>query len=61
MVDAFNHSGEEFGDPRLVYCIKSLEGQSAQQSMQFLMQQVDSFVGATRQFDDITCLVLRCQ
>jgi len=28
--------------------------------MQFLMQHVDIFVGATRQFDDITCLVLRC-
>jgi len=61
MVDAFNHAGEEFGDPRLVSCVKSLQGQTAQQSMQFLMQQVDSFVGATHQFDDITCLVLRCQ
>jgi len=61
MVDAFNHAGEEFGDPRLVSCVKSLHGQNAQQSMQFLMQQVDSFVGAIHQFDDITCLVLRCQ
>ncbi len=61
MVDAFNHKGEEFGDPRLVSNMRSLQGQSAQQSMQFLMQQVDTFVGATRQFDDITCLVLRCQ
>src|SRR6266404_8175015 len=61
MVDAFNHNGEEFGDARLVSCMQSLQGQNAQQSMQFLMQQVDSFVGATRQFDDITCLVLRCQ
>jgi serine phosphatase RsbU (regulator of sigma subunit) len=61
MVDAFNQKGEEFGDARLVACVNSLEGQTAQQSMQFLMQQVDAFVGATRQFDDITCLVLRCQ
>ncbi len=61
MVDAFNQKGEEFGDPRLVSSMNSLEGQTAQQSMQFLMQQVDGFVGATRQFDDITCLVLRCQ
>ncbi len=61
MVDAFNHAGEEFGDPRLVSSVKSLQSQTAQQSMQFLMQQVDSFVGATHQFDDITCLVLRCQ
>ncbi|HJZ66174.1 MAG TPA: PP2C family protein-serine/threonine phosphatase [Candidatus Acidoferrum sp.] len=60
MVDAFNQNGEEFGDIRLVSQVKSLQGQNAQQSMQFLMQQVDAFVGATRQFDDITCLVLRC-
>lgn len=61
MVDAFNHKGEEFGDPRLISSVKSLQGQTAQQSMQFLMQQVDTFVGTTHQFDDITCLVLRCQ
>src|SRR5579859_8018276 len=60
MVDAFNQNGEEFGDVRLVSQVKTLQGQNAQQSMQFLMQQVDTFVGATRQFDDITCLVLRC-
>jgi sigma-B regulation protein RsbU (phosphoserine phosphatase) len=61
MVDAFNQKGEEFGDRRLVSCMNSLKGQTAQQSMQFLMQQVDAFVGSTRQFDDITCLVLHCQ
>ena len=61
MVDAFNNAGEEFGDARLLASVKMLEGQSAQQSKQYLMQQVDNFVGATRQFDDITCLVLRCQ
>ncbi|HLZ12909.1 MAG TPA: PP2C family protein-serine/threonine phosphatase [Candidatus Acidoferrum sp.] len=61
MVDAFNHTGEEFSDARLVAGIKMLQGHSAEQSKQYLMQQVDAFVGATRQFDDITCLVLRCQ
>jgi sigma-B regulation protein RsbU (phosphoserine phosphatase) len=61
MVDAFNHQGEEFSDARLVACLKPLQALTAQQSIQFLMQQVDAFVGATRQFDDITCLVLRCQ
>ncbi len=61
MVDAFNHKGEEFGDARLLSCVKMLQGHTAQQSMQYLMEQVDNFVGDTRQFDDITCLVLRCQ
>lgn len=60
VVDAFNDRGEEFGDPRLVDAIRNLPESNAQDSLQFLMRRVDEFVGATRQFDDITCLVLRC-
>jgi sigma-B regulation protein RsbU (phosphoserine phosphatase) len=60
VVDAFNDKGEEFGDGRLVETIRNLPEGPAQQSLQFLMRHVDNFVGATRQFDDITCLVLRC-
>jgi serine phosphatase RsbU (regulator of sigma subunit) len=32
---------------------------NAQQTLQYLMKSVEDFVGATRQSDDITCLVLR--
>ncbi|HEY2119782.1 MAG TPA: PP2C family protein-serine/threonine phosphatase [Candidatus Acidoferrum sp.] len=60
VVEAFNSSLEEFSDPRWVSVVRHLPILSAKDSLQFLMKQVDDFVGATRQSDDITCLVLRC-
>ncbi len=60
VVEAFNSSGEEFSDSRWVNLVRSLPVLPARMSLQFLMKQVDDFVGATRQSDDITCLVLRC-
>jgi len=59
VVEAFNAAGEEFGNERWISAIRNLPDWDAQQSLQFLMQQVDEFVGATRQSDDITCLVFR--
>ena len=61
VVEAFNQKGEEFTDARWIAAIRNLPGCDAQRSLQFLMQRVDEFVGATRQSDDITCLVLRCE
>ena len=61
VVEAFNDKGEEFSDARWIAAIRNLPDWDAQRSLQFLLQRVDEFVGATRQFDDITCLVLRCE
>jgi sigma-B regulation protein RsbU (phosphoserine phosphatase) len=61
VVEAFNQKGEEFTDERWTAAIRNLPDVDAQRSLQFLMQRVDEFVGATRQSDDITCLVLRCE
>ena len=61
VVEAFNQKGEEFTDARWIAAIRNLPDMDAQRSLQFLMQRVDKFVGATRQSDDITCLVLRCE
>jgi sigma-B regulation protein RsbU (phosphoserine phosphatase) len=61
VVEAFNQKGEEFTDARWIAAIRNLPEWDAQRSLQFLMQRVDEFVGATRQSDDITCLVLRCE
>jgi sigma-B regulation protein RsbU (phosphoserine phosphatase) len=61
VVEAFNSSGEEFGNPRWFEAVRSLPHGSAQHSLDYLMWQVDVFVGATRQSDDITCLVFRCK
>jgi len=59
VVEAFNESGEEFGNERWLSAIRNLPDWDAQQTLQFLMKRVDEFAGATRQFDDITCLVFR--
>ena len=61
VVEAFNSAGEEFTDARWLHLIRDLPNLPAQASIQYLMQQVEQFVGATRQSDDITCLVLRCK
>jgi phosphoserine phosphatase RsbU/P len=61
VVEAFNSSGEEFSDPRWIDVIRSLPPASAEQTLQNLIQSVEQFVGATRQSDDITCLVLLCK
>ena len=60
VVEAFNAAGEEFSDNRWLNIIRGLPHLNAQQTLQYLMKSVEDFVGATRQSDDITCLVLRC-
>ncbi|PYT92514.1 MAG: serine/threonine protein phosphatase [Acidobacteria bacterium] len=59
VVEAFNESGEEFGSSRWLGAIRNLPEWNAQETLRFLMKRVDEFVGATRQSDDITCLVFR--
>ncbi len=59
VVEAFNGGGEEFGNARWLNAMRNLPDGDAQQTLQFLMKRVDEFVGATRQSDDITCLVFR--
>jgi len=59
VVEAFNASGEEFSDTRWINAIRSLPKLSAQDTLRWLMRYVEDFVGATRQSDDITCLVLQ--
>ena len=61
VIEAFNSRGEEFSDARWVATIRNLPDWDAQPSLQFLMQRVDEFVGVTKQSDDITCLILRCE
>jgi sigma-B regulation protein RsbU (phosphoserine phosphatase) len=61
VVEAFDEKGQLFGDERWHEAIRALPDWDAQESLQFLMKRVDEFVGATRQSDDITCLVMRCK
>jgi phosphoserine phosphatase RsbU/P len=59
VVEAFNERNEEFGNDRWLGAIRGLPDWSSQESLQYLMKRVDEFTGATRQSDDITCMVLR--
>jgi len=59
VVEAFNEAGEEFGNERWNGAIRNLPDWNANQTLQHLMKKVDEFVRATRQSDDITCLVFR--
>jgi len=64
VVEAENDAGDEYGENRVldVLCSSGPEpAESAAATLTRLMTSVDAFVGATRQHDDITCLVLRCQ
>jgi phosphoserine phosphatase RsbU/P len=59
VVEAFNSTGEEYSDSRWINVIRTLPRLSAQETLRLLMKSVEDFVGATRQSDDITCLVLQ--
>jgi len=61
VVEAFDAAGQEYSDPRWVSIIRNMPTLAAQDSLNFLMRDVDQFVGATRQSDDITLLVLCCK
>lgn len=61
VVEAFDKERQEFGNERWLSAIRALPVVSAQESLQMLMKPVDEFVGATRQSDDITYLVMRCR
>jgi sigma-B regulation protein RsbU (phosphoserine phosphatase) len=61
VVEAFNASGEEFSDARWINIIRTMPVMPASDTLKYLLKNVEDFVGATRQSDDITCLVLCCK
>ncbi|HTS71210.1 MAG TPA: PP2C family protein-serine/threonine phosphatase [Terriglobia bacterium] len=61
VIEAINERDEEFGEGRLLDLLRTLPTQVAPATLQRLTCAVDSFVGTTRQHDDITWLVLRVE
>jgi serine phosphatase RsbU (regulator of sigma subunit) len=59
LVEAENDRQEEYGEARMLAVIGGLGEGSAGEALGRLTASVNSFVGATRQHDDITCLLLR--
>jgi len=59
VVEAVNRRGEEFEEGRLISSLMRCGRSSAQEVVQTLMREMDSFVGDASQHDDITCMVVR--
>jgi phosphoserine phosphatase RsbU/P len=57
LVEALNEREEEFGEMRLLQALGEKQG-SAEEKLSHLLASVGVFVGATRQYDDITCLMV---
>ena len=59
IVEAENGQAVAYGEERLLPLMQGLDKATANEALKRLMTSVDTFVGATRQQDDITCLVVR--
>ena len=59
VVEALNESGAEYGEDRLQSQLALLGTMDSASSLSRIFASVDQFAGATPQYDDITCLVLR--
>jgi sigma-B regulation protein RsbU (phosphoserine phosphatase) len=59
VVEALDESGAEYGEDRLATQVAAFGTIDAAASLSRIFESVDRFAGATPQYDDITCLVLR--
>ena len=59
VVEAVDQDDEDFGEERLLSCLRGASRDAAAEVLQKVMAEVRGFVGYTRQHDDITCLVFR--
>jgi sigma-B regulation protein RsbU (phosphoserine phosphatase) len=59
LIEAFNPAGEEYGESRVLYMLQTVPGESAGELIRHTIEDVDRFVGYTRQHDDMTFLVVR--
>jgi sigma-B regulation protein RsbU (phosphoserine phosphatase) len=59
VTEARNEEGEEFGEARLVSLLQRTGEERSALALSNLMQDLDEFVGAAPQHDDITCLIVR--
>ncbi|MFZ0739924.1 MAG: PP2C family protein-serine/threonine phosphatase [Candidatus Acidiferrales bacterium] len=61
LVEAENSAEEEYSEARVFAQLNSSANLSSAEILKNLLADVDGFVGATRQHDDITCLIARFQ
>ena len=61
LVEAENLRQEEYGEERLLSAIGAAAATTPSEMLQRLMAELDLFVGATPQHDDITCLLVKAE
>jgi phosphoserine phosphatase RsbU/P len=59
LVEAENARTEEYGEPRLLNVLQAGAGTTPDELLRRIMSDLDGFVGATPQHDDVTCLLVK--
>ena len=59
LVEAVNHRNEEYGEQRMLNILDASAGVTPERVLSRMMTDVDAFVGATPQHDDITCVLVK--
>jgi len=59
LVEAMNTRGEEYGEPRVMNMLQAGASATPQELLRRMMSDLDAFVGATPQHDDVTCLLVK--
>jgi len=59
LVEAVNFRNEEYGEARVLSQLQTAGGSSPSELLRDMMRDLDAFVGATPQHDDVTCLLLK--
>ncbi len=59
LVEAVNEHDEEYGEPRMLNVLQNASAATPAELLQRMMADLDLFVGATPQHDDVTCLMVK--
>jgi sigma-B regulation protein RsbU (phosphoserine phosphatase) len=59
LVEAENQAAEAYGEERLLSVLQAGAASAPDALLQRMIAEVNTFVGATRQHDDITCMVIK--
>ena len=59
LIEAMNERGDEYGEPRLLEVLRAGAGSQPDELLRRMLAEVDAFVGATPQHDDITCMLVK--
>ena len=59
LVEAMNARGDEYSEPRMINLLQAGASSTPDELLHRLMSDLDFFVGATPQHDDVTCLLVK--